>query len=366
MGKPFFEVFPSLKLDSAAHDIMEQAEVERVSTTKKKDYIRIYLHSSRLIMKDIIWTVEKQIKSQLFPQASLTIKIYEKFELSSQYTPEKLLDVYKDCILEEVRAYSNIAYNALKGGVFSFPEENKVILEMEDTVIARSKEEELLDILQKVLVERCGFSVGIYAQYREAKVGKFAEDDELRIKREVAEIYKRVRRAAGEDAFAETAGGDEKSQKAESKEQSQKSLEKASAKPASAPKEFKKDFKKGEFNKGGSFGGSAKRSDNPDVIYGRDFEDEAMKIEDIVGEIGEVTIRGKVLGVEVRELRNGEKSIISFNVTDFTDTITVKMFARNEQVPEITGGIKKGAFVKIKGISMIDKFDRELSIQSVA
>ncbi|MBQ7919915.1 MAG: PolC-type DNA polymerase III [Lachnospiraceae bacterium] len=367
MGKPFFEVFPSLKLDSAAHDIMEQAEVERVSTTKKKDFIRIYLHSSRLIMKDIIWDVEKQIKSQLFPQASLTIKIYEKFELSSQYTPEKLLDVYKDCILEEVRAYSNIAYNALKGGVFSFPEENKVILEMEDTVIARSKEEELLDILQKVLVERCGFSVGIYAQYREAKIGKFAEDDELRIKREVAEIYKRVQRAAGEDAFAEATGsGEGKAQKADSKEQSQKSAEKTPVRPASAPKEYKKDFKKGEFTKGGSFGGSAKRSDNPDVIYGRDFEDEAMKIEDIVGEIGEVTIRGKVLGVEVRELRNGEKSIISFNVTDFTDTITVKMFARNEQVPEITGGIKKGAFVKIKGISMIDKFDRELSIQSVA
>ena len=38
MGKPFFEVFPTLKLDKAAHDIMEQSEVERVSATKKKDF----------------------------------------------------------------------------------------------------------------------------------------------------------------------------------------------------------------------------------------------------------------------------------------------------------------------------------------
>ena len=58
MGKPFFEVFPSLKLQSTAHDIMEQAEIERVSTTKKKDFIRIYLQSSRLIMKDVIWDVD--------------------------------------------------------------------------------------------------------------------------------------------------------------------------------------------------------------------------------------------------------------------------------------------------------------------
>ena len=42
---------------------------------------------------------------------------------------------------------------------------------------------------------------------------------------------------------------------------------------------------------------------NPDVIYGRDFEEESMEIEKIDGEIGEVTLRGKVLTCENRELR---------------------------------------------------------------
>ncbi|MDE6926359.1 MAG: PHP domain-containing protein, partial [Acetatifactor sp.] len=58
--------------------------------------------------------------------------------------------------------------------------------------------------------------------------------------------------------------------------------------------------------------------------------------------------------------------IIMFNVTDFTDTMTVKLFAKNEQVGEITGGIKQGAFVKIKGLSVMDKFDHELTIGSIA
>ena len=44
----------------------------------------------------------------------LTVKIYEKFELSSQYNPEKLMDIYKESILEEFREYSHIQYNALK------------------------------------------------------------------------------------------------------------------------------------------------------------------------------------------------------------------------------------------------------------
>lgn len=76
-------------------------------------------------------------------------------------------------------------------------------------------------------------------------------------------------------------------------------------------------------------------------------------------------IRGQVTSVEAREIRN-EKTIYMFNVTDFTDTITVKMFLHNEQVPEISGAIKKGAFLKLKGVTTIDKFDHEITIGSLA
>ncbi len=58
-------------------------------------------------------------------------------------------------------------------------------------------------------------------------------------------------------------------------------------------------------------------------------------------EMGEVIIRWQVMDVEAREIRN-EKTILIFPITDFTDTITVKMFLRNEQVPEVTEHVKKG------------------------
>ena len=47
--------------------------------------------------------------------------------------------------------------------------------------------------------------------------------------------------------------------------------------------------------------------------------------------------------LETREIRN-EKTIVMFAITDFTDTIMVKMFTRNEQLPEILAGIKKRRF----------------------
>jgi len=373
VGKPFFEVFPSLTLEKKVRDIMEQTTVEKVTATKRKDFLRIYVKSSRLIYKQDVWETEQQIKEQLFPNANMTVKIYEKFELSAQYTPEKLLDVYKDCILEELREYSHVEYNMFKTAQITYPSENTVCFLLEDTVIARSKEEEFIQIMEKILVERCGFSVVISVTYKEADAGKYAEEDQLRLHMEVAAIAKRAGMTAAEAVKKDTEDGQQaesnkKIKNSQNQEKSEKSISQTvpEDKPAEPKKfgEFKKnEFKKGEFKK--EFTRSVKRSDNPDVIYGRDFEEPSMKIEEILGEMGEVVIRGKILNLETRELRN-EKTILIFDVTDFTDTLTVKLFVANDQVKEITAGIKPGAFVKIKGISLVDKFDHELTIGSIA
>ena len=99
-------------------------------------------------------------------------------------------------------------------------------------------------------------------------------------------------------------------------------------------------------------------------MYGRSFDDEEMSIEKIDGPIGEVTIKGKILTVESREIRN-EKTIIMFAVTDFTDTIMLKLFARNDDVADILAYIAPGNFVKAKGVVTVDKYDSDLSISSI-
>ena len=68
--------------------------------------------------------------------------------------------------------------------------------------------------------------------------------------------------------------------------------------------------------------------------------------------------------VDSRELRSG-KTIMIFDVSDFTDTITVKMFAREEQLDDLKAAVVAGTFIKIKGVTTIDKFDGELTLGSV-
>ena len=372
MGKQFFEVFPKLKLDQKNQDLFEQTEIEKVTTTKSRELIRVTFLSRHLIQKENVLKVENEIKKQFFQDYTVRVKLYERFQLSGQYTPEKLMEMYRDSILLELKNYSPVEYNIFKGADISYPDEREIHLTIDDTVPARSRKDELIRILQKILNERCGFAVHITAAYKAKKTGKYKEEDELQIARQVAEITARV--YGSKDGLSQgdmqpvmTGTGTEgKPGDVEVKAGAPET--KVSGSPSeSAPK--KQEFKRGEFKKGdfkkGDFNRSVKRSDNPDVIYGRDFEEEAVPIEEIIGDMGEVVIRGKIIRYDSREIKN-EKTILMFDVTDFTDTMTIKMFARNDQVKEITAEMKAGAFVKLKGVTMIDRFDNELTIGSIA
>ena len=372
MGKQFFEVFPKLKLDQKNQDLFEQTEIEKVTTTKSRELIRVTFLSRHLIQKENVLKVENEIKKQFFQDYTVRVKLYERFQLSGQYTPEKLMELYRDSILLELKNYSPVEYNIFKGADISYPDEREIHLTIDDTVPARSRKDELIRILQKILNERCGFAVHITAAYKAKKTGKYKEEDELQIARQVAEITARV--YGSKDGLSKgdmqpvmtDTGTEGKPGDVEVKAGTPEM--KASGRPsegAPGKQEFKKgEFKKGDFKKG-DFNRSVKRSDNPDVIYGRDFEEEAIPIEEIIGDMGEIVIRGKIIRYDSREIKN-EKTILMFDVTDFTDTMTIKMFARNDQVKEITAEMKAGAFVKLKGVTMIDRFDNELTIGSIA
>ena len=372
MGKQFFEVFPKLKLDQKNQDLFEQTEIEKVTTTKSRELIRVTFLSRHLIQKENVLKVENEIKKQFFQDYTVRVKLYERFQLSGQYTPEKLMELYRDSILLELKNYSPVEYNIFKGADISYPDEREIHLTIDDTVPARSRKDELIRILQKILNERCGFAVHITAAYKAKKSGKYKEEDELQIARQVAEITARV--YGSKDGLSKgdmqpvMTGTGTEGKPGDVEVKAGTPEMKASGRPsegAPGKQEFKKgEFKKGDFKKG-DFNRSVKRSDNPDVIYGRDFEEEAIPIEEIIGDMGEVVIRGKIIRYDSREIKN-EKTILMFDVTDFTDTMTIKMFARNDQVKEITAEMKAGAFVKLKGVTMIDRFDNELTIGSIA
>ncbi len=349
--KSFFEVFPSLNLKGTLLDKLKNVVITRVSATKNRDRMTVYIKSTVLIFKAEIREIEKEIKKQLFPKNGIEIHLIESFTLSGQYTPENVMNVYKDSILLELEEYNHILYNAFRKSEIAFPAPNVMKLTTEDTVLYRGMEKELIRVLEKVMVERFGFTLEIRMDYAEAVTGKFAVEDEMKLRLKVDEIYRRVNRKkdsfAGEETGDEAAGG----QVAENSGTAKKSRGDSR----------KSDFKKG--NKPAPERG-LKKSDHPDLICGREFDEDPIAIEEIVGEMGVVVIRGKILKVDKREVRN-EKFLVMFDITDFTDTITVKIFVPGTSVDEFMKDIPEGSFVKLKGIVSVDPYDHEMTINPV-
>lgn len=351
MSKPFFDVFPTLKLDTGLHDLFESVAVEKVTSTKRKDFLRVYIASDHLIQKEDVFRVEREIGKQFFPNMPITVKFYEHFTLSAQYDPQKLMDAYGESILLELKESSPVEYSMFRRADISFAGE-RMLLTLEDTVFGREKAQELTRILEKIYNERCKIPIQVEVSYKERKAGKGHEEDDYRFAIQVAEVSARAgfpvqMKGAGLAAGKAANGTDGELPGSPEQELPSRSRRSPGGKE-------KSDFKR-----------SLKRSDNPDVIYGRDFEEEAMPIEEIIGEMGEVVIRGRVIRADKREIKN-ERMILMFDVTDYTDTMTVKFFVHNEQASEITSVMKEGAFVKIKGMTMMDRFDHELTIGSLA
>ena len=381
MPKEFFDVFPTLKVNDNLRGLLSQATVTRVTVTSARDRMRVYLESPRLLYWQSVQDTEHEIRRQIFGNASMDVKIIVKFQLSRQYTPRTLMQEYESSILSEIRNYNIFLYSILRQAECTFIADDEMTLTIEKNVIAEERLEELLQILEKIFCERCGMHFKVQTVFKEPVESKSHKNSELRIQQEVDAILQNavlgnpeepqnLPEENGQVEAAKAEGKTETAKKEKAKPEKKndgKSEKKVEKQAADMPKGRGNFQGKGGFRSGFSRGDgsrSVRRSDNPDVLYGRDFESESLAIEQIQGEMGEVTIRGQVQTLETRDIRNN-KTIIMMEVTDFTDTIVIKIFAQTEQVPEILKDIKTGAFLKIRGVTTIDRFDGQLSIGSV-
>ena len=352
--RAFLEVFPTLNVTENLRGLLEMVQVERVSINRDRTRISVYIESPRLMPRQNIEKMEEGIRSQLFPQKNVQIRIYEKFRLSGQYTPEKLLKVYRTSILHELRQASILMYQMFRKAQFTFPEENLMVLTAEDREIIRDKAPELARILEKIFTERCGLPTEVQFDW----IPPVEKEEQEEVLSPV--IMKTEEEALPAAEEVSSAGPEQALMKKESAANENKEAGKEKT-PQAAPQ--KNGWKNGKGK--GSFRKPYVRSENADVLYGRDFNDDPLPINELDGHLGMVTIRGKIIFTETMTLRSGS-TLFMANITDFTDTIRVKMFADEESAPDVKAALSEGQFVLIKGVANNDKFDGELTISSVS
>lgn len=345
----FFEVFKTLRLPDDLSVYFMDTDVIKVTKTSTNSLARVYIESDRLIDKEIIYKAEDALKKQIFRMQNMDVRIIDRYRLSEQYNPRSIMEVYYDSILFELEKYWVLEFNLLKNSTWEFKADDHLVITLEEGFLARTYAETLVDYFKKVFLNRFGFEVDVTFEYAKKEGSHYEKENEHRLSLRVAEIQKNMK-------VAEKAA-DAKKSKDSSKSDEKKFETKAVAKTSPGS---------GTGAGRGAWNGEYKKApNNDDVLYGKDFDDDnIIAIEQIDSAIGDVVISGMVRNVDERPIRN-ERTILSFDITDFTDTITVKLFVKDENLPQMRDAVKKKTFLKVKGAATHDKYDNEVTISSV-
>ncbi|WP_136604741.1 PolC-type DNA polymerase III [Paenibacillus dokdonensis] len=88
---------------------------------------------------------------------------------------------------------------------------------------------------------------------------------------------------------------------------------------------------------------------------GYDIKEQPVPIQEIQDEEKKITIQGTIFGLDSKELRNGS-TLFMFNLTDFSDSLQMKMFAKTKEDLKIMSLLANGKWVKARGRVDYDRF----------
>lgn len=317
-----FEFFG--KLDPPEHLFLplRSAMVEKVDCYTKQQLLKVYISTDHIINSDLFQETEKLIISQMFPDQGVKVKIIPQFHFDRTLTPLEALELYHDNILWELynKKRDIPSFLLYKDATFQ-QTDHGVIITVDNSFMAEMRGNALKEYIQTLLFERFAIEARIIVDVQ--------EDPE--VKEEMLKKLEADRKRALLDSMTQV------------------SIEGPTEATA------KKDEKKRT---------NRRQTKSPDLIYGRNTDGELTKMEDLERLEGEVVVRGKVQSIEEKETKN-KKFIWAVLLTDYTDSIKVKLFLKPNEAADLRPIIQTGMCVKVKGLLSFDSYDKEKNISNV-
>ena len=307
INKSFTEVFNDLRLDDAVSDFFSEVRIDSIGIYKKTGKLVIKASADRLIPARIT----EQVETALSEAFSLNVEIQLRFETDSPLT--EILEEYRDSILHIVNSRVALSKGILDGCTWKLEGDRlEIMLATKGRDILKSHG--CGRLIEEIVEHSFGRKVSVDFHDRKVdeeftvKYNEFKENEQARIRslltaEEAAQTAKhRKRRKANTDDTSVI-----------------------------------------------------------DIITGKNFNDSLMKMCDVTPDSGKVAICGDVLNTEFREVR-GNQYLCTFDVTDYTSSITVKLFVQKDDRDIIEEHIKQGVHLKIRGDAQFDKFSRDLTV----
>ncbi|MCD8020095.1 MAG: PHP domain-containing protein, partial [Clostridiales bacterium] len=343
----FPEVFPDYHIPDNLRYVLSNTVVTKVVMKRSSNHLIVHLKGEHILSKKLVNKVAFDLKNALFKGTSLFISIDDTYELSSAYTLEQLTKDYWDSILYEVKGLGQVEYSLFLRCEWGFEGDIMTVL-LEDSFLARNKAKELKEYLEHMYRHRFGKEVHVGFDFTDHAKNAFYKARNHKLGLEVGMVMDQIEKA--------------EMQKGDSADRD-KNGEGEGRKPARRNTAYTGNFFE-ERARRKEFGGYSRKQKDPDIIYGKDCDGEVVPIEEITDEIGETVIRGQIIKMEIREIRR-ERTIVSFHITDFTDSIVGKVFLKNDMLQDFLDQFAKGKFYKVKGMPRMDTFEHDIAFSSI-
>ena len=110
------------------------------------------------------------------------------------------------------------------------------------------------------------------------------------------------------------------------------------------------------------------KESKPTVLYGKAIKGKPVPMSTLELDSGRVIIEGDVIAVSSKTLQNSGNAVLSFDITDYTNTVRVKKYLTPKDDRSITGKISDKDHLLVKGYTIYDKYDEDLVLepQSIA
>ena len=344
-----------LRVPAELRDAAAKLDVRKVSASRGENKITIHAVSEERIPYGVLRMLSEEVRRQAFADLGYSVEISMRFDcIENNDDEQEALRL----LLETIREENAESYRQMDNAVIHlasfFAEDGEVKMTLPgDSFFATAE-----DGFRKDFTERMKFWSDRFTSLSIV----YTEPDDLsetypseRVYNTDEYIAKLVRNRA---VAAEGATGERR-------------------KPKDIVAKPKKEMPAEEGPKP-SYQRRRKLPDDPDIFYGRPFEHSMITpISAITDPYQPVVVQGQIFKLETRELMRRDdgndedkakqvtKSIVTFNITDFEDSITVKLYVSTPDVPELTGKLKEGSFVCLAGETEDDRYTKELGIGKI-
>lgn len=314
-AKKFPLVFDKVSLSAPLQEVFRETTVLSLTIHRKEREIVTEIAADEVI-PPLYWEKLRKEMMQQLPGVK-EVHIFPKYQLMDK-EPKAVLADFWDTIRSHVAAQSKVCSGVISDADWDY-QDGKMQIFVKHNMAYYLSQKKLDDAVAKLVQEETGLAMSV--QFKNIQS---SEEDRARMEQE--------QRTKTEELLQQIASATQAAEQA-----------KVSAEV-----------------------GAVSEAVSRGILFGKEFTGTPVKIVDtkIPGE--SVIVEGNIFNIEPREIK-GEKYIVSFDITDKSDSTTVKFFVKRSVFDnELKDKIKKDAYLRVQGEVQFDKYAKEINIMAKA